>query len=251
MPLGTPLHKAWTVAESYVNASGGVLGKRVRFVEMDDGSDDDTQSNRGALVDRVANAFVGAKVAAVIGPNGSSQVLTAQNIYLQSQMLEITATATSTLLSSVQPDAGRFLFRTAPPDTLQGEALAKLANLGPAGATGAGDGGGNATGCQRLALFYYANAYGQPMADAVKQDFAGAIVGEVTTSSTKKNDYATEVFDDVLWQIFKGHQPSLLPNYRYMQLNDSFDSPRHASVISGVKQFVSLLAIGHAQIFGV
>jgi branched-chain amino acid transport system substrate-binding protein len=192
--IGGPLHNAWKVAEGYINAQGGVLGKTLKFQEIDDTSDD------GNVIKGVANKLLGMNIAAVIGPNGSAQVKAVQDLFAAQKVIQISATATSTDLSTIQPLHDRYFFRTVPADSLQGRAVAKLASLGIAGAggadagTGAADGGAPPGACQRLALFYYTNAYGTPMADVIKGIIPQSeIVADVTVDSSVRADYSVEV----------------------------------------------------------
>jgi ABC-type branched-subunit amino acid transport system substrate-binding protein len=250
--IGPALHNAWSVAQSYINAQGGILGKPLRFTELDDGTDDYTASDDGGRVTGVASQLLALNVAAVIGPNGSSQVRTVQNLFFTHQFLEITATATSTVLEDAQPmDGGRFLFRTVPADDLQGRALAKLANLGPAsfladgGGVGtlvrkkvpndvneAGDDGAvsqdaatvpdsaapvSGAGCQNIAMFYYSDSYGAPMEAVFKEFYTGAnIATEVTVSDSVKADYSVEV-----GKILGAH-PDCLAMIVYDDVGDTF-----------------------------
>jgi branched-chain amino acid transport system substrate-binding protein len=184
--LGPGLHNAWSVAETYVNAYGGILGKPVHFVEIDDETDDDTQADQGAVVIGVANQLIAQNPMAVIGPNGSAQVNSVWKLFQAHQILELSATATSVAFATLPDDAGpadRYFFRTVPADDRQGIALALLAQVGSAGAISPDAGatapdGGPGIACPRLAAYYYANAYGSPMYNAFKQRFPGQIVSE-------------------------------------------------------------------------
>jgi branched-chain amino acid transport system substrate-binding protein len=183
--IGAPLHKAWTVAQNYINSNGGILGKNVNFVEMDDATDDVTQADDGGVVIGVAQKLLALHPAAIIGPNGSAQVDSVWQMFQAAHVVELSGTATSVEFSSLPNDAGpsdRFFFRTVPADDAQGKALALVAQLGPAGLgadagvpdSGAGDAGSNA--CQKMALVYYANAYGIPMSNVVKANIPGSTV---------------------------------------------------------------------------
>ena len=216
---GMSIHKGWTVAEYLVNSNGGILGKPLKFVELDDETDDDTQADDGGVVTGVARQLIADDVAAVIGPNGSNQVLTVENLFYQNRFLEVTASATSDELTTIQPpmtaDGGRYLFRTVPPDSYQGRALAYLANLGvagvsalaaadsgaalpntcvDAGASSAGEGAdAGPPGCSTLAIVYYDNAYGTPMEAVVEDDYRGTVVARVTVKATVAPDYTSEI----------------------------------------------------------
>jgi branched-chain amino acid transport system substrate-binding protein len=164
-----PLRDAIRVAEGEINAAGGVLGRRVVFDVQDDESDED----RG-IVDRIANDFVARGAVAVIGPLGSQQVVKTQAIYAKGNVIQITPSATSTDLTTLQPSGDRWLFRTTPADDFQGAAVLLLARRTP---RGLGDGGapqvdgGPPSTCSQLALVHVDNAYGKSMADVIAQNF--------------------------------------------------------------------------------
>lgn len=161
-----PLRNAILVAQGEINAAGGLLGRPVRFDVVDD------KSSEKEDIDGVARGFVQKQVAAVIGPLGSSQVVRTQGILGEAQILQISPTATSTELSTIQPEGDRFLFRTTPADDFQGLAVVQLAQKTPAGLGDAGappaDGGAPA-GCSRLGIVNIDNSYGNPMADLIEQ----------------------------------------------------------------------------------
>ena len=164
------LQESVRVAEGEINASGGVLGRRVVFDVQDDESDED----RG-VVERVANDFVARGAVAVIGPLGSQQVVKTQAIYAAGRVLQISPSATSTDLTTIQPSGDRWLFRTTPADDFQGAAVLRLAQrtprgLGDGGAPPVVDGGPSAT-CARLAIVNVDNSYGKSMADVIEKNF--------------------------------------------------------------------------------
>jgi ABC-type branched-subunit amino acid transport system substrate-binding protein len=166
--FAAPLRDAVRVAEGQINAGGGLLGRPVRFDVRDDQSDETT------VVTDVANQFVKEGVVAVIGPLGSQQVVLTQKIYADNGIIQISPSATSTDLSTIQPTDNRFLFRTTPADDFQGAAVMLLAQktplgLGDAGAP-VGDGGVPFT-CRSLAIVNIDNSYGNAMADVIKTYF--------------------------------------------------------------------------------
>ncbi len=207
---GPALHDAWTVAQTYINSNGGILGRNVQFVEMDDQSDDNTQSDDGGVITGVAQKLLALKPAGVIGPQGSAQVNTVWQLFQAAHVVEISAEATSVEFEALPNDAGpdaRYFFRTVPADELQGKALALLAQLGPAGAGGFApdggplsggnpDGGGDAGGanyCSTLALLHYANAYGGPMSTVFKAHFPGSVVTEQTLTEGEADNFPAQI----------------------------------------------------------
>ena len=123
-----PLREAVRAAEGEINAAGGLLGRSVVFDVQDDESDE----NAG-VVERIANDFVARGAVAVIGPIGSQQVVKTQEIYARGRVIQISPSATSTDLTTIQPSGDRWLFRTTPADDFQGAAVLRFANRTPRG----------------------------------------------------------------------------------------------------------------------
>src|SRR6185295_6793827 len=122
-----PLREAIRAAEGTINASGGVLGRPMRFEIVDDKSDEDT------IVQDVARQLVERGVVAVIGPIGSQQVVQTHEIFAQRNIVQISPSATSTVLTKIQDANNRFFFRTTPADDFQGAAVILFARKGPGG----------------------------------------------------------------------------------------------------------------------
>jgi branched-chain amino acid transport system substrate-binding protein len=165
-----PLRDAIRVAEGQINASGGLLGRPVTFDVQDDESDEDK-----GIVERIANDFVARGAVAVIGPIGSQQVVKTQAIYAKGNVIQISPSATSTDLTTIQPVGDRWLFRTTPADDFQGAAVLLFAQRTPRGLSDAGapptvDGGPPAT-CNKLAIVHVDNSYGKSMADVIEKNF--------------------------------------------------------------------------------
>jgi ABC-type branched-subunit amino acid transport system substrate-binding protein len=206
-----PLRDSIRVAEGQINANGGLLGRPVVFDVQDDESDEDK-----GIVERVANDFVARGAVAVIGPLGSQQVVKTQAIYAKGNVIQISPSATSTDLTTIQPSGERWLFRTTPADDFQGAAVLLFAKrtprgLGDAGAPVAVDGGPPST-CSKLAIVHVDNAYGKSMADVIEQNFpksGGAVVVRKALSVKLVGSYA-----DVASEIVK-LQPECLALISY------------------------------------
>ncbi|MGH7282318.1 MAG: ABC transporter substrate-binding protein [Polyangiaceae bacterium] len=200
----TGLQNAIRVAEAQINAYGGVLGRKVVYDIQDD------QSDQGTIIQGVVNNLLGQHVSALLGPIGSSQVSAVQQLTYQAKTIEITATATSPLLSTDQPATDRYLFRTVPNDNLQAKALAIFAYNGPdslgdagtsapidAGADGGADGGvAPGGGCRTMVTISNSDDYGTPFKGALKTEFeklagSGAVLSQQDVSSNVQPDYST------------------------------------------------------------
>lgn len=209
---GVSLQNAALVAEQQLNAYGGILGRPVVFDVKDD------QTDQGAILTGVVNDLLGSHVSAMLGPIGSTQVNVAQKLTYNAKTIEITATATSPILSDAQPATDRYLFRTVPNDLLQAKALAIFAYAGPAlfsdagttpvvdsGSSDAGDAGGGgpvtaAGTCRKMAIVYNNDDYGVPFEAALKSNFedptragAGAVVVEQPIPTDVQASYATQI----------------------------------------------------------
>lgn len=190
-----PLREAVRTAEGEINASGGLLGRQVVFEVQDDESDEDK-----GIVERIANDFVARGAVAVIGPIGSQQVVKTQEIYARGHVIQISPSATSTDLTTIQPAGDRWLFRTTPADDFQGAAVLRFASRTPRGLVDGGaapvDGGPPAS-CTKLAIVHVDNAYGNSMADVIEKNFpkqAGQPIAiRQKLSVALKDSYADEV----------------------------------------------------------
>lgn len=186
---GASLRNAIRVAEGQINAAGGVLGRPIVFDVQDDRGDE-----TAGIVDRVARGFVDEGVVAVIGPIGSEQVVKTQSIYASAHILQITPTATSPDLSSIQSKDKRWLFRTTPSDVLQGTAVTlagKSISLQDAAATS----------CKKLGIVNVDNSYGNGLGDVIEQRFgAVASVTRTKLAATAAADYKKEASELLGWK---------------------------------------------------
>jgi branched-chain amino acid transport system substrate-binding protein len=206
--IGVPLQNSIRLAEQYINSLGGILGKRVKYVVVDD------QSDEGAIVNATVQSLLNQNSAVIIGPNGSGQVAAVEDMLMAKKVLEISATATSTSLS--RPSS--FFFRTVPPDNYQGAAVVTVAKLGPLGLANPDAGASNA--CKHMALFYYTNTYGTAMASVIKTLFlktaGNTISPDIPTPPTLQTNYKNEVA-----QIIAAH-PDCLAMIVYDDVGDAF-----------------------------
>lgn len=208
---GLPIQNAVRVAEQQINANGGVLGRRVVFKVVDDATD------TGTVVSGVVNTMMDEGAVAILGPRGSSQVIAVQGQIAKRQIIEISGSATSPSLSDAQPPVNRFLFRTIPPDTLQGKAVAILAIGGPpdrvlgsdagvvdSGVVDAGKDGGDAgappapltNGCTKMAIVHSDDSYGNPFAAATAAEFTkrgGSVIANLSIPATLQASYTPTV----------------------------------------------------------
>jgi branched-chain amino acid transport system substrate-binding protein/neutral amino acid transport system substrate-binding protein len=120
---GGPMQDSVKLLVDTVNGCKGVLGQPVTLVSEDDQTDPTAGAagmTKLAEVDRVAG---------VVGAAGSPVSSAAVDIAVRNQVVEISPASTNPDFTdrAKKGEFKGFWFRTAPPDTYQGEALAKLA----------------------------------------------------------------------------------------------------------------------------
>lgn len=120
---GTSMQSGAELLVKTVNGCGGVLGQPVVLIN----EDDQTEPAAGAsAMTKLAEVD---RVAGVVGAASSAVASAAVDIAVRNQVMMISPSSTSPVFTerSRKGDFQGFWFRTAPPDTFQGEALAKLA----------------------------------------------------------------------------------------------------------------------------
>jgi neutral amino acid transport system substrate-binding protein len=197
--LGKGLQDTITVAQQQINQVG-VLGMQVSFDIRDDASD-------ATQAVAVAQQLVAEGVSGLLGPISSGEAVKVIDVTYPAKVVTISATATSPLLTSAQPQQDRYFFRTAPPDDLQGRAIVKFVRDGiapfAADAGAPGDGGtapmlGGT--CHNTFIVNGDDAYGNALGDVVANTFknsASMVLGRDKVPTTVQSDYMTVVNDVV------------------------------------------------------
>lgn len=202
--LGIPLGDAARVAAEVVNQVG-VLGGRPISIEVVDDLSDPTKGAPNA-----ANHFIAEKLPAVLGPLSSGECEATNQLYAAHQIVEISPSATSVDLTHAQPATNRYFFRTAPSDSFQGNAIAKLIYDGEPALTAAdggapdaggdgGDGGAGAIvggGCRRAYLMNGDDDYGNGLMQVVHDAFLAypgtQVLGWLKVPTTLMPNYMTQ-----------------------------------------------------------
>ncbi len=140
--IGPPLIHAAELAVQEINAAGGVRGAPVELVAADEGT------SAASAMDAI-DELIDQDVDAVVGPASSNTALAVVDELVGAGVLTCSPTATALALDDF-PDAGLF-FRTAPSDSLQAIAIARLAEE---------------TGALTAGVAYLDDVYGRPLADA-------------------------------------------------------------------------------------
>ncbi len=169
-------------AQQQLNALGGILDRRIEFDYGDDASQPD-------IAKKVVTTLLSSGSVGVLGPAASSEVQSVYPLMRMAQKVEISATATSILLTQGYAANQGWFFRTVPSDTSQGEAVAEFAVRGPNGQDAS-------TGhCKRMAIVYNADAYGMPMDQIIEPQFkklGGDIVYSKSVPANATGDYSEE-----------------------------------------------------------
>ncbi len=135
-----------------LNAAGGLLGRRVSVVALDDEADSDVAAQ---VAEQVKVAIEqGQQVIAVIGHYNSGQTLAAMEIYKDLPLVVVTSTATDV---SITQKGYRNFFRVNATDAAQGPAAARFLV--------------QRLGAQRIAVVYADNEYGR----GLRAQVAGAL----------------------------------------------------------------------------
>lgn len=166
--LGPPEIAGVNLAIQEINEGGGVLGKPVELAEGDSG---DTPEFANATVDRL----LGENVDAIVGAAASGISLAVIDKIAGAGIVQFSPANTSDKLTTYE-DKGLY-FRVAPPDLLQGAAIAKLV---------ADDGATN------VAIIARNDAYGTGLAEVVQKTLEAA---GITVSVVKIYEPDAGTFD--------------------------------------------------------
>ncbi|MBE9182717.1 ABC transporter substrate-binding protein [Oculatella sp. LEGE 06141] len=188
---GGPMQDAAQLAVQTINGCGGVLGQDIELIS----EDDQTEPAAGAAaMTKLAEVD---RVAGVVGAAGSAVSSAAVDIAVRNQVVEISPASTSPDFTAraEQGEFDGFWFRTAPPDTFQGDALAQLADQ---------------QGFQNVAVLGINNDYG----NGLTQSFISAFkeLGGTVTNESNPTRYAPDAatFDSELSAAFSGNPDAVL-----------------------------------------
>ncbi|SIQ62341.1 ABC transporter substrate-binding protein [Micromonospora avicenniae] len=145
-----PMAAGATLAIKEINAAGGVLGKKVTWLEGDDGaSATKAKATVAELIEGGADVIIGA------ASSGISLAVLPETV--QAGKVLFSPSSTDDGLTTAE-DKGLF-FRTAPPDSLQGRALADVILR---------------DGSQRIAIVARKDSYGEGLQSVVKAELEKA-----------------------------------------------------------------------------
>jgi branched-chain amino acid transport system substrate-binding protein len=145
-PYGIPTKEAAEMVVAEINAAGGVLGKQIELVALDD-------QCKPEIATSVATKLVSEGVSVVIGHVCSGATKAALGIYKEANVIAISPSATNPPLTQ-SGDYPNF-FRTIAPDDDQGKLAATFAT--------------DKLGAKKIAIIHDKGDYGKGFADFAKQ----------------------------------------------------------------------------------
>lgn len=172
-----------------VNNCGGALGQPVQLIS----EDDQTEPAAGAsAMTKLAEVD---RVAGVVGATSSAVSSAAVDIAVRNQVVQISPSSTSPIFTerAQKGDFQGFWFRTAPPDTFQGKALAQLAKQ---------------RGFKSVAILAINNDYGSGLAESFTSAFealGGKVQGQPVLYPPEASTFESEVNI-----VFKGQPDAVL-----------------------------------------
>ena len=173
--FGPRFQVAAQIALDEVNAAGGLLGGRKVKLEVRDDGTNPTQAV-AAATDLVT--VLG--VQALFGDASSGATIpVATSVTVPNKVIQISPSATSPAITNLADND--FLFRTAPPDTLQGIVLANLAYRWK--------------GFRKIGIVARNDAYGAGLADSLKANFEkeGGTVSALALYETNVTDFSAQI----------------------------------------------------------
>lgn len=188
---GTTMQDSVNLLIETVNSCEGTLGSPVALVSEDD------QTDPAAGASGMTKLAEVDQVAGVVGAAGSAVSSAAVDIAVRNQVVQISPSSTSPEFTdrAEQGEFDGFWFRTAPPDTFQGQALAQLAQE---------------QGLENVAVFAINNDYGNGLVQSFVEAFkaeGGTVVNE--SNPTLYSENAT-TFDSELSAAFSGNPDAVM-----------------------------------------
>ncbi|MGN6459354.1 MAG: ABC transporter substrate-binding protein, partial [Achromobacter mucicolens] len=169
---GDMVREGVDTAVERINAAGGVNGKKLETVVIDDGCEPKQGPN-------AANRVVNSKIGFVVGHVCSGATIAAADIYNNEGVVMVTPSATSPALTDGKNY--EFIFRTIGRDDQQGPAAAKfiLDKIKP----------------KKVAVLHDKQSYGQGIATAVKNDLekGGVAVAVFEGINAGDSDYSAVI----------------------------------------------------------
>ena len=148
--LGPPEVAGVDLALAEINAAGGVLGQDLTVIHKDSSDTENPQIAKQSVADPTSDG-----ASAIVGAASSSVSLSVVDDIAAAGIVQISPANTATALSGYS----EFYFRVAPPDTVQGSALANLIS---------------SDGNESLGILVFNDDYGISLRDVVVSTFEGS-----------------------------------------------------------------------------
>jgi ABC-type branched-subunit amino acid transport system substrate-binding protein len=179
---GSAMQDTAQLAVDTANACGGVLGRSIALVAADD------QTDPVAAAAAMTKLVESDRVTALVGGASSSVASATIDLAVRQKVVMISPSSTSPVFSDRAADFQGFWFRTAPPDTFQGKALAKLAKT---------------QGYKTVALLAVNNEYGNGLLSAFVPEFEK--LGGTVVNKDKPTRYPPDssTFDSIVNDAFR------------------------------------------------
>ena len=184
--LGPPEIAGVDLAIKEINDAGGVLGKPVE-VDHTDSSDADNPTVASASVDKL----ISDGVSGIVGAASSTVSLNVVDTIAAASIVQISGANTSTALTGYSP----FYFRVAPPDTIQGDVMAKLLI---------------ADGKKNISILVFNDDYGTSLRDVVQSTVEAEGATVTYGKSGDEFDPKEDNFDSIVGNALAGNPDALL-----------------------------------------
>lgn len=189
--FGASMQDSANLLVKTVNECGGVLGQPVQLISEND------QTNPAAGAAAMTKLAEVNRVGGVVGATGSGVSSAAVDIAVRNQVVQISPSSTSPVFTerAKKGDFQGFWFRTAPPDSFQGEALAKLAR---------------SRGFKTVSVLAINNDYGRGLVNSFTSAFTP--LGGKVLNQAKPTYYPPEAssFESEVAAAFRGNPDAVL-----------------------------------------
>lgn len=189
--FGITMQDSASLLVETANACGGALGKPIELISEDDQNEPSSGTSGMTKLAEVDN------VAGVVGAAGTAVSDAALSVAVRNQVVQISPSSTGPEFTerAKEGEFDGFWFRTAPSDTLQGEALAQLAKE---------------QGFQNVSVFAIKNSYGDGLVQVFTEEFkklGGTVVNESQPVLYPEN---ATTFDSELSAAFSGNPDAVM-----------------------------------------
>ncbi|MFN3865702.1 MAG: ABC transporter substrate-binding protein, partial [Demequina sp.] len=175
--LGPPEVAGVDLAVKEINDAGGVWGSDVEITHTDSSDTDNSQ-----IAAQSVTELISANVAAIVGAASSAVTLNVVDDVTAAGIVQISPANTSTALTDYSP----LFFRTAPPDTVQGDALGNLIMN---------------DGIENLGILLFADDYATSLRDVVQGVVEGG--GGTITYGVSGDEFQTDAsnFESIVQDV--------------------------------------------------